>query len=244
MSKKKCVFHWSGGKDSSIALQRILQSDKEQVELLITSLNKKHNRVTMHGVRRVLIEQQAESLGLSLELVELPEQPDMDTYDKLMTDTMKNLRDDGFSDAVFGDIFLEDLRVYREKQMENAGLNSLFPIWQENTEKLIRRFIEDGFKAVVVSAKAEKLDKTFAGRLLDHSFLEDLPEDVDPCGENGEFHTFVYDGPIFSKPIPFKTGEVIYREYDAPEEDDPSDGHSAETDPKKMGFWFCDLLPE
>lgn len=244
MSKKKCLFHWSGGKDSSIALLKLLKSDEVRVDLLLTSVNKEHNRVTMHGVRRELIERQAESIGLPLDTVELPEQPDMATYDKLMSEKMETLRDEGFTHAAFGDIFLEDLKKYREKQMKQAGFEPLFPIWQEDTSGLIRNFIDDGFKAVVVSANSDKLDRNFAGRVINREFLNDLPDDVDPCGENGEFHTFVYDGPIFKNPISFKLGEVIYREYDAPGEDELTDGHSAETDPKKMGFWFCDLLPE
>lgn len=244
MKPQKTVFHWSGGKDSAIALHRMLQNADVSVDLLLTSVNKKHNRVSMHGVRRELIERQAERIGLTLTVLELPEQPDMKDYNRLMAGKMQQLKEDGFTHAAFGDIFLEDLKTYREEQMERAGLIPYFPIWQENTSHLIRRFIKDGFKTIIVCAKAEKLDRKFAGRIIDREFLKDLPVDVDPCGENGEFHTFVFDGPIYSKPIPVETGERIYRQYDAPEDGKSQDGHSTETDPKKMGFWFCDLLPE
>jgi len=244
MKPHKTVFHWSGGKDSAIALQKLLQNDEYRVDLLLTTVSKEHNRVSMHGVRRELVEQQAEALGIPLEILELPEKTDMKTYDSLMTDKMKSLSKDGCTHAAFGDIFLEDLKLYREKQMKRGGLIPLFPIWMKDTTGLIHSFIDDGFKTVIVCAKSDKLYRSFAGRVIDREFLNDLPDDVDPCGENGEFHTFVYDGPIFTSPIPFKTGELIYREYDAPKDDESKDGHSKETDPKKMGFWFCDLLPQ
>lgn len=174
-------------------------------------------------------------MGLPITILQLPDQPDMDEYNRLMMEQMQQLKKEGFTHAAFGDIYLEDLKIYREKQMEKAGLQSLFPIWKQNTEVLIRRFIDDGFKAVVVSADSGKLGESFVGRKIDDSFLSDLPSDVDPCGENGEFHTFVYDGPIFTKPISFLIGEMTFQEYDAPEAD--------ETDTSKMGFRFCDLIP-
>jgi uncharacterized protein (TIGR00290 family) len=244
MKSHKTVFHWSGGKDSSIALYEVLKGNKFLVDTLLTTVNKKHDRVSMHGVRRKLIEKQAESIGLPFTTLDLPEQPGMDEYDQLMTEKMQKLKQQGISHATFGDIFLEDLKIYREKQMKKAGLEPHFPIWKKETRRLIKQFIDDGFKAVVVCAKSEKLDRSFAGRRIDYNFLNDLPEDVDPCGENGEFHTFVYDGPIFSSSIAFKKGELIYREYDAPKPDEQNDGHPVKNNLQKMGFWFCDLIPE
>lgn len=236
MNTPKTVLHWSGGKDCSLALHLILKNEEYQIDRLLTSINSEQNRVPMHGVRKELIKRQAVSMGLPVTILQLPNQPDMDNYNRLMMEQMHQLRKEGFTHAAYGDIFLEDLRMYREQQMEKAGFTSLFPIWKQHTDILIRRFIDDGFKAVIVSADSGKLDEGFAGREIDESFLSDLPVDVDPCGENGEFHTFVYDGPLFSKPVPFLKGEVTYREYDAPSRD--------ESYPKKMGFWFCDLLPK
>lgn len=242
MPKKKCVFNWSGGKDSSIALRKVLQNPEYSVDCLLTTINGVHDRITMHGVRRELLLDQVKQIGIPLEILELPEQPDMEEYNRCLSEKMEKLKREGYTHSLFGDIFLEDLKEYRERQMQRCGFESVFPIWKEDTSVLIRDFIEDGFKAVIVSAKSEKLDQSFAGRLIDHEFLDDLPDGVDPCGENGEFHTFVYDGPVFSNPVPFKKGELTYREYDAPKDNESSDGHSTETDPKKMGFWFCDLL--
>lgn len=192
----------------------------------------------MHGVHKDLIERQAREIGLPLSILELPGQPDMGLYNRMMAGHMKQLKEMGITHAAFGDINLEDLKQYREKQMEKVGLKSVFPVWGQNTKALAQQFIRDEFKAIVVSVQAGKLGKEFAGREFDQQFLEDLPVDVDPCGENGEFHTYVYDGPIFSNPIPVKKGEIIYREYDAP----GASTSSAEDKSQKMGFWFCDLL--
>ncbi len=237
MNTPKTVFHWSGGKDSSLALHLMLKSKEYQIDRLLTSVDREQNRVTMHGVRKELIKRQAVSMGLPITILQLPDQPDMEEYNRLMTEQMQQLKKEGITHAAFGDIFLEDLKIYREKQMEKAGLQPIFPIWKQNTEVLIRRFIDDGFKAIVVSVQADKLGKEFAGREINPRFLKDLPDNVDPCGENGEFHTFVFDGPIFSNPIPVKKGEIVFREYDA-----PGSKSSAGNTSQKMGFWYCDLL--
>lgn len=238
MNPKKTVFNWSGGKDSAIALHQLLQNSEYSVERLLTSVNSAHDRITMHGVRRDLLELQAERIGIPLTILSLPEQPDMEEYNRLMSEKMNSLKKEGFTHSVYGDIFLEDLREYRIKQMENLGFEAVFPIWQNDTTELIHQFIDDGFKAITVCIKSDLLDKSFIGRVIDQDFVNDLPKNVDPCGENGEFHTFVYDAPFYSSPVPFQKGEIVYREYDAPKSDD---GHSKETDPSKMGFWFCDL---
>jgi uncharacterized protein (TIGR00290 family) len=238
MIKHRTVFHWSGGKDSSIALHKMMQSGRCSVELLFTTLNSSSQRVTMHGVYRKLIERQAREIGLPLSVLELPDQPGMAQYDQLIAGQMKSVKERGITHAAFGDINLEDLKQYRESQMEKAGLKSVFPVWGVNTKDLVHQFIHDGFKAVVVSVQADKLGKEFAGREVNQQFLDDLPADVDPCGENGEFHTFVYDGPIFENPIQVKKGEIVYREYDAP----GADTNSAKDKSRKMGFWFCDLV--
>ncbi|MDN5212215.1 diphthine--ammonia ligase [Fulvivirgaceae bacterium BMA12] len=239
--RKKAIFNWSGGKDSALALHQVLQGDEYEVGKLLTSVNTHHKRVSMHGVRETLLEQQAASIGIPLEKLQLPENPDMDHYNKMMHDIMFKLRKEGFTHSVFGDIFLEDLRQYREERLAQQGFSAHFPIWKQDTKALIRQFLALGFKTVLVCIKSALLDKSFAGRIIDEQFLKDLPENVDPCGENGEFHTFVFDGPIFRHPIPFEIGEKVYREYEAPKSKNKDDKTAEPQAP--MGFWFCDLLP-
>jgi len=239
--KKKALFNWSGGKDSSIALYRILKQKEYSVDTLYTSVNSSNDRISMHGVQLELLKRQAESIGIPLEILRLPEQPSMKEYNQLITEELMNFKKEGYSHSIYGDIFLEDLRLYREKLIHELGITIVFPIWKENTRSLVKKFVDDGFKAVTVCIKADKLSKEFAGRQIDHEFINDLPKNVDPCGENGEFHSFVYDGPLFSKPIDIRIGDLTYQEYKAPNEDDDQRDLSAEKDPKKMGFWFCDI---
>jgi uncharacterized protein (TIGR00290 family) len=233
LSTNKTYLNWSTGKDSALALYYLLKDKNYQVTHLLTAVNKHHDRVSMHGLRRELMQQQINAIGLSFSTIELPEQPDMMEYNAAMKEAMLLLIAEGFTHAAFGDIFLEDLRVYREQQLTALNLKAVFPIWKSNTKQLIQEFIALGFKAILICVNASKLDQSFAGRLIDEDFINDLPEDVDPCGENGEFHTFCFDGPIFLEPIRFELGAVVYREYDAPKD---GDGNG------KLGFWFCDLL--
>src|SRR5690606_26105595 len=149
----------------------------------------------------------------------------------------------GYTHSIFGDIFLEDLKKYREDKLAEQGFTAHFPIWKRDTTELIHEFIDLGFKTIVVCVKAELLDESFTGRVIDRDFLKDLPETVDPCGENGEFHTFVFDGPIFSSPVPFEVGEKVYREYRAPKSADDVCKPGDDAKPLGMGFWFCDLVP-
>jgi len=205
------------------------------IDQLITTVNGFHNRVSMHGLRRELLEQQVKSVGIPLNTVELPEEPSMEEYDQQMQQLVDQLKADGYTDCGFGDIFLEDLRTYREQQLE--GITCHFPIWKRDTKALIHEFIELGFKATVVCLNSELLDDSFLGREIDHQFIQDLPVNVDPCGENGEFHTFCYDGPIFSYPVSFTIGEKVLRKYKKPKQD-------AETESEAYGgFWFIDLVP-
>lgn len=214
----KSYFNWSGGKDSALALYHSQKDKDYSIERLLTNVNGQHRRISMHGVREVLLEAQAEAIGLPLQKLILPEQPGMAEYEVQMMATMKNLKGEGFTHAFFGDIFLEDLRHYREEQLARAGLKARFPLWKRNTTELMHEFIDLGFKTIVVCVKEEVLDKDFAGRVIDPQFLEDLPAGVNPCGENGEFHTFVFDGPIFKHPVPFVAGEKVFREYVAPKD--------------------------
>ncbi len=235
MQKHKAFFNWSTGKDAALALYYLLKDDVYQVDHLLTTVNAHYDRVSMHGLRRELLELQAKSIGIPALKALLPEQPTMDEYAAIMMKVIMELKSGGCTHAAFGDIFLEDLKKYRESQFQKMGIELVFPIWQKDTKSLIEEFLSLGFKAVIVAAKAAHFDESFVGTMIDHSFLNNLPANVDPCGENGEFHTFCFDGPIFDHPISYDVGEKIYREYDAPGENESD---------KKMGFWFCDLLPK
>ncbi|MGC6428282.1 MAG: ATP-binding protein [Flavobacteriales bacterium] len=227
----KTYFNWSTGKDSALALYYLQKNKNIRVDHLLTTINTHHNRISMHGLRREVYLQQLRSIGLSYSTVELPKQPTMEEYNKLMKTKVEELKKLGYTDCGFGDIFLEDLRLYREKQLK--GIKCHFPLWQKNTRNLFLEFLELGFKAIVICINGELLDSSFVGRELDHNFLKDLPSNVDPCGEYGEFHTFCYDGPIFSHPVEFEIGEKVLRQYPKP------NGNSNET----SDFWFLDILP-
>jgi uncharacterized protein (TIGR00290 family) len=195
----------------------------------------------MHGVRLDLLEQQARAMGLPLKILQIPEQATMPIYNQIMTETVQSLKQDGFFDTVFGDIFLQDLRQYREQQLQPFGITAHFPLWNRDTKDVMANFLDLGFKAIVVCVKADCLDSSFVGQVIDSHWVKQLPKEVDPCGENGEFHTFVFDGPIFQQPVIFKKGDVVYREYQNPSS---SDADTCFSTPKsnQMGFWFCDLL--
>jgi len=228
MTKPKAIFNWSSGKDSSMALYKVLQEDKYDIQCLMTSINSHHDRISMHGVRTALLEKQAESIGIPLHKLLLPEIPSMEEYSKILGDAMVTFKLEGMEYSIFGDIFLEDLKIYREEQLAKVGLKGVFPIWKQPTRQLMETIIDAGFKAIVVCVDDRCLDKSFVGRLLDRDFLRDISENVDPCGENGEYHSFVFDGPIFSKPVPFTIGEVVYKTYNQLD--------------KSYGFYYCDLM--
>lgn len=235
----KTYFNWSTGKDSALALYHLQQDKNFDVQHLLTSVNAHHNRVSMHGLRRELMQKQIESIGLPYSTIELPEQPGMTEYENIMRKTVEELKAKGFDHTAFGDIFLEDLRVYREQQLAAYNIKAHFPLWKRDTKVLMEEFIRLGFKAIVICTKAELLDQSFCGRLLDQFFLNDLPANVDPCGENGEFHTFCFDGPVFKSPVDFTKGDLVFREYKTPKEKD--DNCFTAQQEKSMGFWFCDL---
>ncbi|HEV7350700.1 diphthine--ammonia ligase [Telluribacter sp.] len=236
---KDALFNWSGGKDSALALQQVLGEKVWEVKCLLTSVNEHFDRVSMHGVRTTLLEAQAASIGIPLKKLLLPEMPSMELYNRIVGDTLREWKSQGVDYAIYGDIFLEDLRYYREQQLAQVTMEAVFPLWQRNTHELLREFIDKGFKAVVVCVNEKYLDQSIAGRFIDHTFLEDLPADVDPCGENGEYHSFVFDGPIFSYPIPFELGELTYRSYQ-PAAQEAADATPV---PYDTGFYFRDLLP-
>jgi uncharacterized protein (TIGR00290 family) len=206
------LFCWSGGKDSAMALHALLQRKEFRVAALLTTVTEEFDRVSMHGVRRELLERQAESIGLPLHQVRIPPQCANSIYEARMEEALRVHYDQGVRKTAFGDIFLEDLRAYRERNLARIGMTALFPIWKRDTRELIRTFHVERFRAIAVCVDAKVLDPRFAGRELDAAFFRDLPDAVDPCGENGEFHTFVFDGPIFRKPVRFRLGEAVERE--------------------------------
>lgn len=245
-------INWSGGKDASFALWRLQQEGNWQVRYLFTTLSGPYRRISMHGVREELLDEQARQTGIALKKAYLPENASMEDYNRIMTEQLAALQAEGIRHAVFGDIFLEDLRAYREKQLAQAGMEGVFPLWKRDSTELVRDFIRAGFKAIIVCVNARYLPASFAGRLIDEAFLADLPAGVDPCGENGEFHSFVFDGPLFAAPVAFQVGETVERVY-APAsgqggdcyKDDGEKNGAVKDDPAHWDtrFFFCDLLP-
>jgi uncharacterized protein (TIGR00290 family) len=231
------IFNWSSGKDSALALYKIRQQREFDIKCLLTSVNQQYGRVSMHGVRVELLEKQAENIGLPLYKVLLPEMPSMEDYNRIFEEVMENFKNQGVAYSIYGDIFLEDLKRYREKQLEKVNMQAVFPLWKKPTRELLDEYIKAGFKAIVVCVNEKYLDQSFVGRIIDQNFLNDLPANVDPCGENGEYHSFVFDGPIFKKPIDFTVGEVVYKKYPQPQEDSKAI-HSKQD----AGFYYCDLL--
>jgi uncharacterized protein (TIGR00290 family) len=219
---EKVLFCWSGGKDSAIALYEIQKSKRYQIAALLVTITKDYDRISMHGVPRALIEQQARSLGLPIEEIFISSSSSNEEYESKMREVLTRFKQGSVSSAVFGDIFLEDVRKYREDNLAKIGMEGIFPIWGKDTAELVRSFITLGFQAVVTCVDAKVLDKRFVGRTLDESFLAELPPNVDPGGENGEFHSFVFDGPIFKQRITYTLGESVLRD----------------------SFYFCDLLPK
>ena len=243
---KKALFNWSSGKDSALALYKILRNPDFIIECLLTSVNQQYQRISMHGVRVKLLEAQAKSIGLPLKIMQIPEMPTMEAYDNVMSETLQEFKKQGITHSVFGDIFLEDLRKYRENQLAQIGFEGIFPLWKIPTPDLIQEFISLGFKTIVVCVNERYLDKSFVGRIIDQDFIKDLPENVDVCGENGEFHTFTFDGPLFSNPINFEIGELVYRKYEKPKNENSSDT-ACDTNTSEafdFGFWYCDLIPK
>ena len=193
----------------------------------------------MHGVRVALLIEQAESIGIPLYQIRLPEMPGMEAYDNTMQTHLRQFRDEGITHSIFGDIFLEDLKQYRNARLAEVGLTGIYPLWKQDSRELITEFFTLGFRTVIACTQ-ERLED-IVGKELTPGLIDSLPPDVDVCGENGEFHTFAFKGPIFSKKIKYKTGEKVFKEYKAP--GNTGDTSSTETLKKFTGFWYCDLLP-
>ena len=246
--REKVIFNWSGGKDSALCLHKIMLEQRYEIMCLLTTISQPYQRISMHGVRSGLLDIQAERIGLPLLKIQIPEMPTMETYDHTMAAALSDLKKRGVTASVFGDIFLEDLRKYREDKLGELNIKGIFPLWKIPTGKLIRVFIDGGFKAITTCVNSKHLDKSFVGRIIDDDFLKDLPGGVDPCGENGEYHSFVYDAPFFSAPVEFEKGDIVYRTYSAPAQVDPltpdPDAADNTDSPFNSGFWFYDLLWE
>lgn len=208
---QKAVVSWSSGKDCAFALHQVRTEGRVDVVGLLTTLNEENDRIAMHGVRKELLQMQLEALDLPAEMVMLPMPCDNETYRQRVGLTVEKLRGRGVKQVIFGDLFLEDIRQYREEQMQGCGLDPVFPLWQRDTSQLCRNMVDSGLQAVVTCVDQRVLSAEYLGRQYDHQFLDDLPPDIDPCGENGEFHTLVTAGPMFSWPIAVKIGEKVFR---------------------------------
>jgi uncharacterized protein (TIGR00290 family) len=209
--KEKVVLSWSGGKDSAMTAYHLLASQRYEIAALMTTVTEEFDRISMHGVRRDLLEQQAASLGIPLHKVMIPKDCPNATYEARMREALGRFKAQGITKIAFGDLFLEDLRQYRDERLAQVGMTGVYPIWMRDTEELVRTFIGLGFKAILACVDTQAIDAAFAGREIDHDLLRDLPESADPCGEYGEYHSFVYAGPIFKKAIPCKAGERVMR---------------------------------
>lgn len=222
MTKPKALLSWSSGKDSAWALHVLRQDDAVEIAGLLTVVNRDAERVAMHAVRETLLGLQARATGLPLITVAIPSPCPNDVYEKAMANAMSAARADGVTHVAFGDLFLADVRRYREEKLAPTGIAPLFPLWGADTRQLARTMVDAGLESVVTCVDPRQIDRGFIGRRFDHDFLDDLPADADPCGERGEFHSFAYAGPMFAYPIPIRIGAVVERD----------------------GFVFCDVVPD
>jgi uncharacterized protein (TIGR00290 family) len=220
--RKKTLLSWSSGKDSAWALHLLRQQTDIEVVGLFTTVNAEFKRVAMHAVRLELLERQAEAVGLPLETLNIPHPCSNQQYELLMKDFVSVSQETGIQCMAFGDLFLQDIRSYREAKLKDTGITPIFPLWEIPTDRLARQMISEGLRAYVICIDPKKLPARFAGREFGLLFLDELPESVDPCGEYGEFHTFAVDGPMFKKPVGVHLGEVVERD----------------------GFVFADLRPQ
>jgi uncharacterized protein (TIGR00290 family) len=220
---EKILVSWSGGKDSALAVHELEKSAEYEIAALLTTVTRDYDRISMHGVRRVLLEQQATALSLPLEKIWISKNATNAEYENQMRVVLEKYREQGVRAVVFGDIFLEDLRKYREDNLAKAGMKGIFPIWKRDTKKLARAYIDLGFKAITACVDNTVLGREFVGRFFDDQFLAELPAQIDVCGENGEFHSFAFAGPIFKNEIQFTKGEIVLRDN---------------------RFYYCDLLPK
>ncbi|MGP8214085.1 MAG: diphthine--ammonia ligase [Bacteroidia bacterium] len=233
---KKAVFCWSGGKDSAFALYHILQQKEYSVEVLFTTVNGNFKRVSMHGVREELIEKQAKSIGLPWHKIYVHEGSNAE-YERNMEAFLLTQKAKGIEHVIFGDIFLEDLRAYRDNNLAKVGMKGVYPLWKKDTKQLADDFISLGFKTILCCTNDAYLGEKEVGELFTSEFVKNFPANVDPCGENGEFHSFCFDGPIYKEAVKFEKGEKVYK----PIEIKVSKDHPPISGPRAKGFWFCEL---
>lgn len=209
--KEQVVLSWSGGKDSTMAAYHLLASQKYEIAALLTTVSEEFDRISMHGVRGNLLAQQADSMGIPLHKIMIPKDCTNEIYEARMRQALSQFKARGIAKIAFGDLFLQDVKQYRDERLAQADMTGLYPIWMRDTEELVRTFIGLGFKAILACVDTQAIDASFAGRELDEQLLRDLPESADPCGEYGEYHSFVYAGPIFKKPITCRAGDRVMR---------------------------------
>jgi uncharacterized protein (TIGR00290 family) len=237
MQKIKAIFCWSGGKDSALCLYEVLKEGKYDVKYLLTTLNGNFKRVSMHGIREELLEKQVEAIGIPL-IKMLIHGTSNTEYEENMERRLLEAKTEGIHHIIFGDIFLEDLRAYREKNLERIQMTAVFPLWKRNTTELMEQFLALNFKTITCCVNDAYLGEDQVGREINKVFMLALPIQVDPCGENGEFHTFCYDGPLFKHTVTFKAGEKIYKPLEL-----KTDDAVCASDSSTKGFWYCDLIP-
>ncbi len=229
---KQSVIFWSGGKDSALALYRAQQDPEIEIKALICTLNKEYCRISMHGIREEILDIQVAEIGIPLIKMWVPNEPTNASYEGVLREVYQQLKRDGIDTVIFGDIFLEDLRAYREQILKEAGLNGYFPLWQKSTGSLIKEFIHLGFKTVTCCISTTCLDENWLGKEINTQFIQDLPLHVDACGENGEFHTFCFAGPIFKSPITCHLGERRFSPL----------AIKTKEQEKQTGFWYIDII--
>jgi len=212
----KTVLNWSSGKDAALAYDMLLRSDYKVIHLL-TTVNKKEQRIVMHGVRQHLLDAQSERMNLPLTKIALEPSPSNSHYEEQMQRALENMKQQGITTAAFGDIFLEDLKLYRERQLETIGFHAVFPLWQQDTRKLVELAEDTGIEAIIVCVNKQALGSEFLGKKVDRKLLSVLPSGVDPCGENGEYHSFVFNAPFFKAPIDYTTGATVLKSYSGSE---------------------------
>lgn len=235
MNKIKAVFNWSGGKDSAHALLRAIESEKYEIVALLTTVNRDTHRSTMHGIPLTLLEAQAASIGIPLYIVDLTPKGNMEDYSSAMSQAVQHFKDLGVTHFIFGDIFLHDVRQYREQQLAPYDIKVVEPLWGQSSEKVMENFLSSGLKTIIVTTMADGLGAAAIGKLIDREFvasLTSLSTKIDPNGENGEYHTFCYDGPIFQYPIAFHLGEAFSQSYDIRLDDGTV---------KTYSYWFANL---
>lgn len=232
MERIKAVFNWSGGKDSAHALWRALCSGHYEIIALLTTVNRSTMRSTMHDIPLGLLKAQADRIGIPLHVIDLTPKGGMDDYATAMSDAAAYFRKLGITHFLFGDIFLHDVRTYREQQLKPLGIEVAEPLWEGSSQEIIRDFLASGFKTVVVTTMADGLGADAIGKSVDEAFVSALPKEIDPNGENGEYHTFCYDGPIFRSPVPFRLGTPFQKSYDIRLDDGSI---------KRYTYWFADL---